>query len=63
MDNDICNLLYPSRIYCLSKRQLYTQEKVYLVIRWPSMSTLFWSQKRKLDTKYSTKVVQIIKCT
>ena len=25
--------------------------------------TLFWAQKRKLDAKYSAKVVPIIKCT
>ena len=31
MNTDICKLLYPSRIYCFSERQLYTQENYFLL--------------------------------
>ena len=31
MNLDMCKLLYPSRIYCFSERQMYTQ-KNYLML-------------------------------
>ena len=57
MNTDICKLLYPSRIYCFSERQLYTQKNIscYQV----AMATLFWAQERKLDAKYSNGVCEM----
>ena len=61
MNADICKLLYPSRIYCVPERQLYTRViSCYQV----AVVTLFWTQKRKLDVKYSARVCEVksLKC-
>ena len=54
MNTDMCKLLYPSRIYCFSECQVYTQKKTISCYQ----VALFWAQTRKLDAKYSTKVCQ-----
>ena len=51
MNTDICKLLYPSRIYCFSERQLYCyQVAVYGHV---------FPVTKKLDVKYSTGVFEI----
>ena len=62
MNTDLCKsteahygllrLLYPSRSYCFSERQLYTQKTIFCYQ--VAVFTLLWIQKRTLDAKYST---------
>ena len=63
MNTDIRKLLYPSRIYCFSERQLYTQTKPLSHLLLGCHGHVVLGTKEKIDAKYSTKVVQIIKCT
>ena len=54
MNTDICKLLYPSRIYCFSERQLYTKGNYFLLSGCRGHVVL--GTKKKLDAKYSTRV-------
>ena len=54
MNTDKCKLLYPSRIYRFSGRQLVYTDKVVI-----TLVTMFWAQKRKLDAKYSARVCEM----
>ena len=56
MNTDICKLLYPSRIYCFSKRQLYTQEKYLLLSGCRGHLVL---DAKKSDAKSSTRVCEM----
>ena len=57
MNTDMCKLLYPSRIYCFSERQLYTQKKYLLLSGCRGHVVL--GAKRKLDAEYSAIVPQL----
>ena len=58
MNTDTRKLLYPSRILLFFRTTtVYTEKNIsYYQV---AVVTLFWAQKRKLDTKYSTGVCEM----